>query len=287
MRVSAPADKRFRRAQVKPAGRSRVFAPQAARVAAQLIVLGLLGYAGVRAAALVNHAPWLEITDIEVRGSERMSVGEVLSTLEGLRGRNIVTADLEFWRRRLLASPWVEQAALRRVLPSTIEVALRERTPMGLGRIGSQLYLVDAHGGIIDDYGPRYASFDLPIIDGLAADGPADSVTAEARAALAAQVLQSIAGRREIFDLVSQIDVRDPHDAVVILDGDPALLHLGDELFVERLGGYLEVADAIRQRVPDVEYVDLRFEDRLYVRPAGGRTVSLRQVQSATGTSGR
>ena len=30
-------------------------------------------------------------------------------------------------------------------------------------------------------------------------------------------------------------------------------------------------ARQVRERVPEIEYVDLRFDERLYVRPAGGR----------------
>ena len=49
--------------------------------------------------------------------------------------------------RRLLASPWVRDAALRRSLPSTVEVVVAEREPIGIGRIGGELYLVDERGG--------------------------------------------------------------------------------------------------------------------------------------------
>ena len=58
--------------------------------------------------------------------------------------------------------------------------------------------------------------------------------------------------------------------AVVLLDGDRALLHLGYARFAERLDGYLEMNQALRARVPEIEYVDLRFEGRMYVRPADG-----------------
>jgi cell division septal protein FtsQ len=67
---------------------------------------------------------------------------------------------------------------------------------------------------------------------------------------------------------VSQIDVRDAHDAVVILEGDGALIHVGEERFAERLQGYLELAPTLRARVPEIDYVDLRFDERVYVRPA-------------------
>ncbi len=66
---------------------------------------------------------------------------------------------------------------------------------------------------------------------------------------------------------ISQIDVASAHDAVVLLDQDPALVHVGDEQFVERLQRYLELHEALHSRVPDIEYVDLRFDDRVYVRP--------------------
>jgi cell division septal protein FtsQ len=54
-----------------------------------------------------------------------------------------------------------------------------------------------------------------------------------------------------------------------MLENDPALLHLGEEKFMERVHSYIELAPTLRQTVPDIEYVDLRFDDRIYVRPTG------------------
>ena len=39
--------------------------------------------------------------------------------------------------------------------------------------------------------------------------------------------------------------------------------------FLQRLESYLELSTTLRQRVADIDYVDLRFDDRIYVRPAG------------------
>ena len=71
----------------------------------------------------------------------------------------------------------------------------------------------------------------------------------------------------------------DAHDAVVLLDGDPALLHLGEDKFLERVQSYLELSPALRERVHDIDYVDLRFDRastcgrrrRAAAQPAGGR----------------
>ena len=64
-------------------------------------------------------------------------------------GQSILTADLEAYRTRLTRSPWVADASLRRLLPSTLEVTVLERAPMGLARLGAALYLVDQGGAIV------------------------------------------------------------------------------------------------------------------------------------------
>jgi cell division septal protein FtsQ len=84
-------------------------------------------------------------------------------------------------------------------------------------------------------------------------------------------VIDALAPRKDLSQRISQIDVRDVHDAVVILDDDAALLHLGEDRFLERVQGYVDLAPALRQRVPDIDYVDLRFDERVYVRPATGK----------------
>ena len=274
MPVAAPADKRFRRARARPTRRRapwvlRVLA--AARVAVAVAVPVSVGWYGAR---VIAESPALQVSDIRVRGTHHLSRGEVLALLGGLQGQHILEADLDAWHARVLGSPWVEQAALRRVLPSTIEVLIHERTPVAIGRLGSDLYLVDEAGVVIDEYGPNYATFDLPIVDGLVAR-PRDGAPAAApdRAALAATLLATLASRADLGARVSQIDVANPRDAVVLLDGDRALLHLGDARFAERLDGYLEMREALRRRVPEIEYVDLRFEGRMYVRPANGPDV--------------
>jgi cell division septal protein FtsQ len=43
------------------------------------------------------------------------------------------------------------------------------------------------------------------------------------------------------------------------------MIRLGDDQFVERLQKYIEIAPALRERVPDMAYVDLRFGERVPV----------------------
>lgn len=268
--VAVSADKRFRRAHVTPARRQSASARRAWLIIRVVAVLVLTLYGGWRGTALVLGAPALQVSRISMRGNHRLSQGEMLALVDGLRGQNILTIDLQQWQHRLQASSWVDEAHVRRVLPSRIDIEVHEREPIGIGRLADGLYLVDAEGFVIDEYGPNYADLDLPIIDGLAAvPGQAASVVNERRADLAARLIAAFTERPDLAARISQIDVRDPFDAVVMLDGDTARLRLGTEHFVERVQEYLDLAPALRERVPEIDYVDLRFGERLYVRPAG------------------
>jgi cell division protein FtsQ len=233
-----------------------------------VIVLSLAagGIGGLTHRALVSRAFLIE--RIVVRGNERLSTGEVTALMDGLKGQHLLNVDLDQWRARILGSPWVADARLRLLLPATIEVGIVERVPLAIARIDGQLFLADGTGVVIDEYGPQYSDIDLPIVDGLSHVTDQDP-DARARTGLLSRTLDSLSARRDLLKRVSQIDVRDSRDAVVILDDDGTRLHLGDTAFAERLHSYLELAPALQSRVPAIDYVDLRFEPRIFVRPAG------------------
>jgi cell division protein FtsQ len=268
MAVKAPSDKRFRRARVKPPRRKRSwrhFAMPAARAAA---VVAIVVYAGYRGVALVTAAPALRVSAVTVQGARQLSAKDVVERVRGLRGENIVTADLERWRTELLKWAWVREASFRRVLPSTIEIGIVEREPIGIGRFGDRLFLVSADGTMLGAYSARYADYELPIIDGLHV-GPVRSglLVDDVRAGLAANVIGSVGRHRALRSRLAQIDVSDDEDAVVMLDDDAARVHLGREQFAERLQAWLELAPTLRERVDGIDYVDLRYDARVFVRP--------------------
>jgi len=270
MAVSAPTDKRFRRAHVTPAAKRGRVRPSRWRVACLAVLAAVLLVGAYRVADFGLSAGVLTVTRITVSGNTKLSRGEILSLLDGLSGRNMLLVSLEEWRQKVLASRWVEDAVIRRVLPGTVDVVIAERQPLGIGRMGNVLYLLDQHGGVIDEFGPHHAEFDLPLIDGLAAPrraGAGEPVVDEARAALATRLVASLRGRPDLARRVSQIDVTDARDAVVILKGDTALIRMGDDQFAERLQSYVDLAAALREKVPRIDYVDLRFGERVYVRP--------------------
>ena len=275
MAVYARSEPRFRRTYVQPV-RRRWFARRLALFMHMGLALAAAGGAAWSFDAL-RGADILRIDTVTVEGNRRLSSGEVAGLLEVLRGENLLVADLEAGRASVLASGWVREAALRRVLPSAVHVTLEEREPVGLSRLGSGLYLMDVTGHVIDEFGPRFSDLDLPIVDGLSARGEDGGSAVDARrAALAARLIAEVGADSGLAAQVSQVDVANPHDAVVLLNRDPVRIHLGAEQFVARLRTYLEIVPVLREVVPDIDYVDVRFDERVYVGPADDAAVAHR-----------
>lgn len=268
--IPAPADRRFRRPDLRPARRRRLgqiawrFGRFGAPALAGLAVLFWLG-------TTLLGSQMLRVNTLVVRGNTWLSVGEVEALVDGLRGERIFNVDFEHYRRRLMDSPWVERVSLWRVLPSTVEVRVVERSPLVIARVGQQLYLVDEQGVIIDEFGPQHRDFDLPIVDGLVSSSRAGGPLVEVdRIRLIDRLVRAVDAHPALRKRLSQVDVSNPRDAVVLLDDDSARLHLGDARFVERLQSYLELAPTLRDRLADIDDVDLRFDERIYVRSRTG-----------------
>ncbi len=259
------ADKRFRRADVRPARRRTAL--RFWKIGRLVLVLAVLIGGGWFTASQLAAAQVLAVRRVVVHGHERLTVAEVEALIGGVRGTSLLAVDLAGTRGRLLESPWVADVRLRRVLPDTLDLHVVEREPIAIARIGVSLYLIDEAGVIMDEFGPAYRDFDLPIVDGLAAprtdDGPPVDV---ARAQLTGRFLRTLAGHPDLRRALSQVDVSTPGNVKVLLGDDPTWLYLGDDNFVERMRTYFELVPTLDERGRVADYVDLRFGSRVFVR---------------------
>jgi len=284
MAVKAPADKRFKRGRVKtPRKAKRRWVALVRPLVKWTLVLAIVGYTTTRALALVTESPALRISHVTVQGNRHLTVSDVRARVRMLDGANIVRADLDTARRRLLGSPWIAEATLRRELPATIEIAIEERQPVALARFARGGLQLIAEDGIV--LGPVIAGrddFDLPIADGLTPvpgrqlSGPGLGVGIPARvdperAGLIGRLVESLRPEDGLLALISEVDVTDVEDAVVLLGDDPARVHLGHEDFARRVRAYRDLAPTLLQHVAAIDSADLRYVGRVFVRPARGR----------------
>lgn len=229
------------------------------------LLVQVTGAVAVAAAALVvgygkvMASERLRVARVDVKGQRFLSEGEVRELLGRAVGENILGLDIAQLKDKLLASPWVADATVRRTLPDALQVEIRERVPLALAEL-ERLYLMDAAGTLIDIYGPRTAGFDLPIVRGLAGS------TGEARRARAERAGALLFDLGDLGSEVSEVEVEDNGDLRVTLRGHGEVLRLGAPPYRERLASFLELRAEIAARAPRALYYDLRFRDRIYAK---------------------
>lgn len=192
------------------------------------------------------------IDEIRVSGNRETSEIDIFDRV-GLDGwTSLVGFDAEEARRRIESLPWVENAAVRKIYPSTLEVKVAEREPFAIWQRGSLLSLIEENGEVIAPLsGSRHLA--LPLVVGTGAAEPSAGFIARIAALpeLAARVkgYVRVSERRWDLRLENGMTVRLPEHGV-----DAAL---ADLMVLDKRHGLLS---------RDVESVDMRFADRLVVK---------------------
>ncbi len=227
--------------------------------------LGVIGTAVFQAAAHAVETLGLAVERIDVEGALRAGPAAIRERLEPYLGRNILDLNLYEVAAAAQADPWVLSASAKRILPGTLRVTVHERHPVALAVIGGVAYVVDTTGYVAGRAeAGRFA--ELPVIHGL------DGLDRETLAATLRRGVGTIARLQRTagawVDEVASIDFTRP-DRIAVGTFDPGPLILLDPRDVGRnLNRYLELRREIARRAGLLEYVDLRWQDRITVMPA-------------------
>jgi cell division protein FtsQ len=215
-------------------------------------------------------------SQVEISGNHYVTRASVLEIFAGDRGRSVLRIPLENRRAEIEALPWVEHAAVRRALPNRIEVEITERTPIAFLREGSNLFLVDAQGAILDR--PLEGDFHFPVVTGISAQMPRQERAL--RMQMFADFMSEIRPLRAgAADSVSEVDLTDPSDLRATLAGlpgmaagansgaDAVLVHFGNSNFGDKFQVLLNNIGQWEAAAGRVASVDLRFDKEVVVNP--------------------
>ncbi|HEV3160550.1 MAG TPA: cell division protein FtsQ/DivIB [Xanthobacteraceae bacterium] len=246
--------------------------PQGAGVAGSLLLLGAtLSYGAIVGGHVATVTDWLRgardnaanalgfgIAAVSVSGGSQVGREQAL-TLAGVTGRSsLLFFDAEAARARLLADPWIADAAILKLYPDRLLITITERRAFALWQRNGQVNVVADDGTVLQPFvEDRYRG--LPLVVGSGAERRAKDFIGlldrypEIRSALRASVL--VAERRWNLRLVNGMDVRLPDsDLQAALDRLVKLDH--DKKVLSR----------------DITSIDLRLPDRVTVRLSDAAT---------------
>jgi cell division septal protein FtsQ len=228
-----------------------------------LLVLALIAVVSVRVVRHLSATDEFALAEIRIEGLARTSDEEIVRRLQHHFHASLLDLDLEEIARTLEQDPWIRRAAVRRVLPRSLDVHLEERVPVArVDRPDGPLW-VDGRAVLLPPRGD--AGIDaLPWILG-ARDG--DLTLARARVREALDVLGAIhAAAPEWYAELDSIELR--RDAVVArtAGGDRVLLDRDGP--ARNLTSWLALRAEIGRRVGATASIDLRWRGRVTVLPA-------------------
>lgn len=250
--------------QVRKARLLRVLLRGSVVALAHALIAGVVLYAGARAVRELRASPGFATSRIEIEGAARASEEAIRARLADYLSANLLDLDLEQVAARATQDPWVEQASAKRLLPDTVRITIVERTPSAIAVIEGVPHVVAATGHVLGPCGPGMA-YDLPVLAGLDVKGEALVAALRRGVGLVDRL------RRTQADWLARISELDLalEDRVTVRTKRPGPRILLDPELVERnLDAYLKLGAEIERKAGPIEYVDLRWHDRISVMPA-------------------
>ena len=241
--------------------------PGSGIAASALLVAAALGYGivqGHHGAAMVDGAKnardaaadalGFRIATVSVAGASEVSRAAILSTAGVTARTSLPFLDADAARARLLADPWIADAAVLKLYPNRLQITITERKAFALWQKDSRVSLIAADGIVLEpSVAPRYLSLPLVVGEGAERQAKGFLSTLDRYAGIRAQVRASVlvAQRRWDLRLANGIDVKLPETDVA-----PALARLAA----------LDRDTKLLAR--DIKAVDLRLPDRVTVQLA-------------------
>jgi cell division protein FtsQ len=227
---------------------------------------------------LLRRGSLTEAGTLMVEGRRYAPIEQLDAVFQNDYDRSIYMLDLARRRQELLRQPWIANATVSRVWPNRVLIRLEERRP------SAWLHLVDEHRRsrpmILSDEEGKELPWTteearqkplppLPHLRGVPMGESAEDRKARVHAALA-----MLADLREFAPSVKEVDVENPRDLTILqlLNGRAVKLQIGDRNFYPRYRFFVESYSKIIQHNPEVELLDLRVDDKIYLSPAPNRS---------------
>ncbi len=184
---------------------------------------------------------------------------EELKGLAGLKGgENILTLSSANIFKKLSGSPWIRHVAVRKELPDRLHILIKETEPLALLDMKGRLFIVDEKGKMLEELKESSMPF-LPIISG----DPfgQKEVFAEAISLVRAIKDTGLMSRKNHIEVIAHR----LQEISVNLDGTVVKVGAGE--YGDKLTRLMELEEEIKSRGIPVDYIDLRFANKVVVKP--------------------
>lgn len=103
----------------------------------------------VKAYTFCTTSDYFAVTDIRVTGNSQLKTADLLEACGIRKGENSLLVNVHEAEQKLVGNPWIEHVSIRRELPGSFTIAIKERVPLFCARKDNTLYYINGKGEII------------------------------------------------------------------------------------------------------------------------------------------
>ena len=199
----------------------------------------------------------LSIKNVYISCENQAIKSDIQEMIEDYPFGNILLFDNKNLLEKIEAFPSVKNVTIKNIFPQSLNISIEERKPFAVLR-KEFLFVIDSEGVIIS----RLESHDIPLP--LLIDENNFKHYYREKIDLARECLEKMTPEErqniEILDLSENLNVK-----VKTIDSFTWLV-LGNNRFGENFRRFLAEKTYL-ERLGDLEYVDLRFQDRFFIKP--------------------
>lgn len=216
---------------------------------------------------VLNSDQFFYLQQFEIHGTRYLTHRDVVA-LSGLSlGDQLFESSMSEVETQIRRSPYVKYVRVERRLPSTLLVMIREEEPIAFLNDGI-LKIISADGRIL----PRAIDFDYPDVPVIHLTG--ENAYSEGDFVHETGVRQALEFLRtcrrvsvDLFDLISEIDTTSEALDVRLIQGGAQLRFNQTDLGTQLLNfSYYLDRKNDHSFLRSVEYIDIRFQDRIIVK---------------------
>jgi cell division protein FtsQ len=198
------------------------------------------------------------VKNIMISGNYHLDEREIMSEVKTSYGRDLLRLSLDEVETRLKKKTWIKTVLLRKQFPDTLMINVREAVPRALLRREAQMYLVDSDGNVLERIEDESTPF-LPVIVGIDPENDKGGML-ETLKLIDTLDKEDFLSRKESVEIMIK-----PYGLVLNMDGEYVKVGYGG--YDEKLRRWKDLETEIRKQNIQVDYVDLRYENEVIVKP--------------------
>ena len=198
------------------------------------------------------------VRSVVITGNEHLTDDE-LKTMAGLGAdENLITLSGRKISLKMMESPWMRSVAVRKEFPDRLLININEAEPFALLDMKGKLFIVDDRGTLLEELRDIAVPF-LPIIS----SNPYQEKGAFQEAIILAKAIKNtgLLSGKDHIEIISH----KPQEMSVNIDG--IVVKVGEGEYEDKLARLADIEEEIKSRNIPVDYIDLRFANRVLVSP--------------------